>query len=48
MNGLKIEKATTHVIVRWTQVDGVTLHDGTPRSHSELVLVRVEVLYKFS
>ena len=31
-NGLEIEKETTHVIVRWTQVDGVTLHDGTPRS----------------
>ena len=31
-NGLKLEKETTHVIVRWTQVDGVTLHDGTPRS----------------
>ena len=29
---LEIEKETTHVIVRWTQVDGVTLHDGTPRS----------------
>ena len=25
------DKETTHVIVRWTQVDGVTLHDGTPR-----------------
>ena len=32
-NGLKINKETTHVIVRWTQVDGVTLHDGTPRAH---------------
>jgi len=31
-NCLKLGKETTHVIVRWTQVDGVTLHDGTPRS----------------
>ncbi len=28
---LDIDKETTHGIVRWTQVDGVTLHDGTPR-----------------
>ena len=34
-NGLEIDKETTHVIVRWTQVDGVTLHDGTPRSHKQ-------------
>ena len=32
-NGLKLEKETTLMEVRWTQVDGVTLHDGTPRSH---------------
>ena len=30
-NRLKLEEETTHAIVRWTQVDGVTLHDGTPR-----------------
>ena len=31
---LEIEKETTHVIVRWTRVDGVTPHDGTPRAHA--------------
>ena len=31
-NGLFSKKETTNGIVRWTQVDGVTLHDGTPRS----------------
>ena len=30
---LEIETETTHFIVRWTQVDVVTLHDGTPRSN---------------
>jgi hypothetical protein len=30
---LKIEKETTPGVVRWTRVDGVTLHDGTPRAH---------------
>ena len=29
-NGLKLEEETTHAIVRWTQVDGVTLDNGTP------------------
>jgi hypothetical protein len=32
-NGPKLDKETTLMEVRWTQVDGVTLHDGTPRSH---------------
>ena len=31
LRGARIRSETTHVIVRWTQVDGVTLHDGTPR-----------------
>ena len=44
-NGLKVEQETSHVIVRWTQVDGVTLHDGTPRSRVLDVLHEVVRTY---
>ena len=46
MNGLKLEKETTHDLVRWTQVDGVTPHDGTPRStekHGGVVVRHLEI-----